>query len=301
VHWDLKTNMPTVYTIHGDPENTNVVALSQAPDGTIWVGTFGNGITRFDGTSWQSFNVENGLPGSYINDQTITLSGELWLVIKEKAYDHEPEQDFHLGRFDGKAWIELNDFGLSWIVSSPNGLLVGGRSSVTYNPPISLLLTYDGLTWTDLIKNDQELSPLWAKAITAITVAPDETIWVATKDSVFRYENEIWKKIKSPLDDGNLPQASSITVSQNEIAWFAFSYGTSDINNQCGVRYDYGEEQGVYRFDGNIWTHFTSEDGLVDNKICAITIDADDNVWFGSYDKGVSRFDGKTWTSYVIP
>ena len=55
------------------------------------------------------------------------------------------------------------------------------------------------------------------------------------------------------------------------------------------------------RYDGKLWMHFTTKDGLIDNKICAINIDANDNVWFGSFDKGVSRFDGKTWTSYVVP
>lgn len=87
VHWDLQTSTPTVYAIRDDPENTNVVALSQTPDGAIWAGTFGNGIARYDGRRWQSFTTETGLPGNYINDQAVTPGGELWLVVKEKEYD----------------------------------------------------------------------------------------------------------------------------------------------------------------------------------------------------------------------
>jgi streptogramin lyase len=108
-------------------------------------------------------------------------------------------------------------------------------------------------------------------------------------------------KIKSPLDNGDLPQTSSIAVSADGTAWFGFSIGAAEFNSKCGSRTDYAEEQGVDRYDGKTWTHFTTEDGLIDNKICAIIIDANDNVWFGSFDKGVSRFDGNTWTSYVIP
>jgi len=52
VHWDLDTDKPTYYVISANAENTNVVALSQTPDNAIWVGTFGNGIARFDGTIW---------------------------------------------------------------------------------------------------------------------------------------------------------------------------------------------------------------------------------------------------------
>jgi ligand-binding sensor domain-containing protein len=301
-YWDLKTNMSTIYVIRSDPERTNVVALSQTPDGSIWAGTDGNGLARFDGTSWQSFTTHNGLPGNYIKDQTVKPNGELWLVVKEKEYDSEPYQKIHLGHFDGKTWLDDFDApSFTWLVSSPNGSLITGLASSTYNPPNSNLWIYDGNTWTSLVFNEQENNPLRGTGITAIAVAPDEAIWVATWDSVFRYENQRWVKISSPLEGGDLPNVSSIAVSVDGTAWFGFSYGASDHNSQCGERYDATEEQGVYRYDGKTWTHFTTEDGLIDNKICAITIDANNNVWFGSFDKGVSRFDGTTWTSYVIP
>jgi hypothetical protein len=94
---------------------------------------------------------------------------------------------------------------------------------------------------------------------------------------------------------------SSIAVSAENIAWFGFSrYAAFDLD-PCGERSDSVEEVGVYRYDGKTWTHFTTEDGLIDNKICAISLDLSGNVWFGSYDKGVSRFNGETWTSYIVP
>jgi sugar lactone lactonase YvrE len=302
VHWDLDTNQPTIYAIRGNPESTYVVALSQTPDGAIWAGTDGNGLARFDGKSWQSFTTHNGLPGNYIKDQVVTPDGELWLVIKEKEYDYEPNQKIHLGHFDGKTWLKDLDIpSFTWLVVSPAGSLIGGLASETYNPPNSNLWIYDGHTWLSLVYNEQENNPLRGEGITAIAVSPDEAIWVATWDAVFRYENKRWVKISSPLEGGDLPNVSSIAVSVDGTAWFGFSYGASDHNSQCGERYDATEEQGVYRYDGKTWTHFTTEDGLIDNKICAVTLDSSGNMWFGSFDKGVSRFDGETWTSYIIP
>ena len=61
------------------------------------------------------------------------------------------------------------------------------------------------------------------------------------------------------------------------------------------------DEFGVYSFNGKDWRHYTTNDGLVDNKICSIKTSEDGNIWFGSFDKGISKFDGNTWTTYIVP
>lgn len=67
--------------------------------------------------------------------------------------------------------------------------------------------------------------------------------------------------------------------------------------------------EGVYRFDGKMFTQFTVKDGLSDNKVWCILEDASGNIWFGT-DKGLSRYDGKTisaipisvsWNDYLQP
>jgi ligand-binding sensor domain-containing protein len=306
VHWNLKTNTPTVYAISQDPENTNVVALSQTPDGSIWAGTDGNGLARFDGTTWRSFTVENGLPGNYVNDQTVTPDGKLWVVAQEKAYDSEPNQKTHLGHFDGHDWLEdIQVPDLTWITAAQDGSLATGLASNNYRYPNSNLWIIDHAdehNWYSLVFDVPGNQPLQGQAISAITVALDETIWVTTWHAVFHYKNGRLVKIASPLEKEIHPQVSSIAVSANGTAWFGFSIGASDVG-RCGEHWDYPDfpEQGVYRYEGKTWTHFTAKDGLVDNKICAIGLDTNGNVWFGSFDRGVSWFDGQEWKSYVIP
>lgn len=58
--------------------------------------------------------------------------------------------------------------------------------------------------------------------------------------------------------------------------------------------------EGAYCYNGKTFTHFTMEDGLPNNKVCAITEDNLGNIWFGTA-KGLSRFDGKTFTTLAIP
>jgi len=46
------------------------------------------------------------------------------------------------------------------------------------------------------------------------------------------------------------------------------------------------------------YTHFTDAEGLVNNSVNCLTIDADQNIWFGT-NNGVSMYDGENWTSYI--
>ncbi len=174
----------------------------------------------------------------------------------------------------------------------PDGSIVGARGDTGIAKHDSLVGIYDGQTWNDL--------GLTGQTITAVTVAPDGVIWVATPDSILRYVNGTWQKIIPPWAGQTTASVSSIAVGEDGIAWFGFSSFADDLD-KCGSRADYAKEWGVYRYDGNNWTHFTADDGLVDNKICAITFDPNGNVWFGSFDKGISRFDGQNWKNYIVP
>jgi len=60
----------------------------------------------------------------------------------------------------------------------------------------------------------------------------------------------------------------------------------------------FGTGGGVSRFDGNSWTTYTKEDGLVGNWVGAIYQDKEGAIWFGA-GGGVSRFDGNSWTTYT--
>ncbi len=46
-----------------------------------------------------------------------------------------------------------------------------------------------------------------------------------------------------------------------------------------------------------IFTNYTTDDGLVNNTVNCLAIDANDNLWFGTQE-GVSYFDGTNWTNY---
>jgi ligand-binding sensor domain-containing protein len=64
----------------------------------------------------------------------------------------------------------------------------------------------------------------------------------------------------------------------------------------------FGTDLGIARHTGNKtlenWTVFTTDDGLVNNFVQAITADSNGKFWFGTKG-GISVFDGSVWTKFT--
>lgn len=70
-----------------------VFAILAAPDGSIWAGTWGGGVSRFDGNGWQSYSVQDGLGGKIVYSIARATDGVLWFGTNHG-----------LTRYDGKTW-----------------------------------------------------------------------------------------------------------------------------------------------------------------------------------------------------
>lgn len=65
--------------------------------------------------------------------------------------------------------------------------------------------------------------------------------------------------------------------------------------SQSGKTWIGTEKNGVLSFDGKEWRLYTTRDGLPSNEIFQLTIDAQDNLWVGTWE-GVAKFDGINWS-----
>jgi len=55
-----------------------VVALEVDRDGVVWVGTWGGGLSRYDGRAWKSYTTREGLPGNHVFMLHLDPKGRLW-------------------------------------------------------------------------------------------------------------------------------------------------------------------------------------------------------------------------------
>jgi ligand-binding sensor domain-containing protein len=56
-----------------------IVALAVDAQGIVWAGTWGGGLSRFDGETWSQYTVNEGLPGNHVFMLYIDPTGVMWV------------------------------------------------------------------------------------------------------------------------------------------------------------------------------------------------------------------------------
>lgn len=86
---DLTTQMEGMPTY-----NPNYVfSIHAAPDGDIWAGTWGGGVSHFDGKKWTNLNSHDGLAGNIVYSMVQDSKGVFWFGTNKG-----------ISRYDGKTW-----------------------------------------------------------------------------------------------------------------------------------------------------------------------------------------------------
>jgi len=56
-----------------------VISMAVQTDGTVWAGTWGAGLARFDGKTWKNYTTEDGLPANHIFMLYLDQQEQLWI------------------------------------------------------------------------------------------------------------------------------------------------------------------------------------------------------------------------------
>ncbi len=56
-----------------------IVSMVIADDGSVWCGTWGGGLSHFDGKTWKTYTTKEGLPGNHVFMLSKSKDGKLWI------------------------------------------------------------------------------------------------------------------------------------------------------------------------------------------------------------------------------
>lgn len=115
------------------PSTENFYAIAEDNQGRIWVGTDNRGVAVFNGTQWQSYSREQGLPGERVFDIAVSpLDGVVAVATSGGVCLYDPAKD---------TWRTL---------TRENGLLEDQVQSLCFANDGTLWLAYacSGVSWS---------------------------------------------------------------------------------------------------------------------------------------------------------
>jgi ligand-binding sensor domain-containing protein/signal transduction histidine kinase len=260
------TPAPQAYTARawqiddGLPNNL-VRAITQTPDGYLWVGTR-MGLARFDGIHFRRYDPQNtpALKNPNISALCVDANGFLWI-----------------GTY-GEGLLHMEPSGFSGYTST-NGL-VGDEVTVLYratNGSIWIGTTaglshYEAGKFTNYTKKDGLASDI----VRSVLQARDGNIWVATGEGLNRITAG---RIESFTTRNGLPDNSVRALWQ-------------DLDGRLWI----GSNKGLVCYQDGKFCSYSSESGLGDTFVNALCRDWQGNFWVGTY-SGLNRFDGHRFTN----
>jgi ligand-binding sensor domain-containing protein len=283
---DVFTVASTLTTEGGHPVSglpvNGIYALDVAPDGALWISTYGGGLTRFDGTTWKTYTPLDGLGDRWVYDVEFAPDGTMW-VATWKGVSH-----FQDGRFT--TYTEADGLADKWVYDvavDPDGTVWAGTEggvSVFDGKHFKSYRHADGLG-ADIPKSEQK--PLaeqesrhhrtQGKAnqgynpnyVLAIATTPDGAKWFGTWGAgLSRFDGKSWKTYTARDGlGGNFVHA--LAVAPDGTLWAGTDGGAS------------------YLKDGR-WITVSKRHGLIDDNVFSILFDGEGNTWLGTW-TGLSK------------
>ena len=256
----------------GPLASLKVSALAYTNDGSLWVGSTQNGLTRIKNGETTIYSVaKDSLRRTLIDDHVNALASDkmnnLWIATDGglQVYNPRTDQFSSYTRENGK--IRVN-YITSLFYAKGNKMLIGtSEGLIILNISSTEMKFYTG--------NSTNLQKYTNNYVTQVFEDSRGLIWVGTREGVNIYnpENDMLDYLteKKGLCNNNI---CGITEDKNKNVWIATS------NGLCRIVTQRNHEDGTYIYGLYNYTH---DDGLQSDEfnLGAMMVKSDGEVFFG--------------------
>lgn len=297
----------TQFTEKDGLANDQVLSIQEDKSGNIWFGTGRFGISRFDpgravSKTFTTFTTKESLTLSY---EWKSELNDLWFYAGGGAYRYNgmlltylpfPKPDFDakyspnppelLSRY--AVYCTLKDSkGNLWFGTQANGVC-------RYDPGRAVGKTFTWFTEKGLA----------GPAVLALFEDKNGNIWFGTNGSgLFRYDPSAElrtgsKSLTNFTEEKGLSNREFRASNKPGPGTLARIYSINE--DTTGNLWIGTVDAGVWRYDGNHLTNYTTKDGLASNAVNTIYKDKKGELWFGTDAAGMCKFNGLSFTKFIV-
>lgn len=261
VKYDTISKKHEEFNSKTSPLLSNGIFFLDKFDNKLWVGTYGGGLSVYDGKEWKNYNIPYGLADPFVYGILKATNGDIWIATWSGA-----NQIIGGHIDDTSAWrtytVENTNGGLpnDWVygmdVDSKGVIWLGTEGG---------LARYDGKTWQNW-NHEKGLGAPYEKVKDSIIKSQDSSSDQSKHHAKQRVEMGL-ENIEVPFNPNYIV---SMLVDAKDRIWVGTWGG------------------GLSMFENGKFTTYTTEDGLLGNYLSMLKEEADGTIWAGS-DRGLSK------------
>lgn len=255
---DLETNQQLLINpSNSEIPSNNISFIYLDPDSYIWIGTYGQGIARFNGNEWTPFDERmNGLKSDRVLSMCADNAGILWIGTEmgiNRYYNGGIHSDWDIQGIIQD--IILDSTGVLWIGSSGGLVRIKDCKISSFEGQVSKPVPFFDVRNFVLGKNND--------------------VWMLARAGVVVYSNGVYSLFNPPLKDLRKGNPVSFALDPDYNVWLGF------IN-------------GIARFKGGVIETFDNDVNKPKGRVNKIKIDDAGRTWVCT-DKGLFVYD-TAWT-----
>ena len=267
---------------------TEVWDVAEAPDGTLWIATYGSGVAHLANGVFTQYSLEEGLPSKFVSAICVARDGVTWaatdkaLARIEGGHVHVVTEKEGVREQDIRS-VQCDDDGGVWIGTNEGQLYRHDKGRIVETPIPGPTLN----------------------SIHAVHRGPDDSLWVSGDTELLRLKDGVWTRF-GEKDGLPATRGFRVHVDPRGNVWigslaglFAYRDGTfvrhevtaelTQKNNVFAMQVDHEGSLwighgglGLVRMREGQFISYGTRHGLLGNFVRAIAEDSKDGVWIGT-------------------